>query len=324
VIAEIGLIHGDGSRRIYLEQLFSQAALNTEQLKESAKMIREISSDGDKAQVLIAVEEKYFTGNLRPYLFDAAESINSDGDKGRVLSDIISKDAGNIESLVRATRAASHISSDGDKAEVLVEIADPYRASDELHMVYFEAANSISSDGDHARVLSKLLQVHGDDHDTLARVLRSAENISSDGDKARVLREAVSSYRDDQAMRKAFFDAANSISSDGDHQQVLVTLVHRQGIGTDTLEESRIQRNEFRRTGIKRVSLWTSLGRILSRLAMLSLLLLTASIRWRSLPRSDSAARQAGDFERDGDCGDSVGNRHFLRGGYGVCAAGRG
>jgi len=46
VIAEIGLIHGDGSRRIYLEQLFSQAALNTEQLKESAKMIREISSDG--------------------------------------------------------------------------------------------------------------------------------------------------------------------------------------------------------------------------------------------------------------------------------------
>ena len=235
VIAEIGLIHGDGSRRIYLEQLFSQAALNTEQLKESAKMIREISSDGDKAQVLIAVDEKYFTGNLRPYLFDAAESINSDGDKGRVLSDIISKDAGNIESLVRATRAASHISSDGDKAEVLVEIADPYRASDELHMVYFEAANSISSDGDHARVLSKLLQVHGDDHDTLARVLRSAENISSDGDKARVLREAVSSYRDDQAMRKAFFDAANSISSDGDHQQVLVTLVHRQGIGTDTL-----------------------------------------------------------------------------------------
>ena len=235
VIAEIGLIHSDGSRRIYLEQLFSQATLNTEQLKDSAKLIRGISSDGDKAQVLITVDEKYFTGDLRPYLFDAAESISSDGDKRRVLSDIIKKDAGNTESLVRATRAARHISSDGDKAEVLVEIADPYRASDELHMVYFEAVNSISSDGDHARVLSKLLQGHGDDSDTLARVLRSAEKISSDGDKARVLREAVSSYRDDQAVRKAFFDAANSISSDGDHQQVLVTLVHRQGIGTDTL-----------------------------------------------------------------------------------------
>jgi beta-lactamase regulating signal transducer with metallopeptidase domain len=235
VIAEIGLIHSDGSRRIYLEQLFSQATLNAEQLKDSAKLIRGISSDGDKAQVLITVDEKYFTGDLRPYLFDAAESINSDGDKRRVLSDIVKKDAGNIESLVRAARAARHISSDGDKAEVLVEIADPYRASDELHMVYFEAVNSISSDGDHARVLSKLLQVHSDDSDTLARVLRSAERISSDGDKARVLREAVSSYRDDQATRKAFLDAANSISSDGDHQQVLVTLVHRQGIGTDTL-----------------------------------------------------------------------------------------
>ena len=51
VIAEIGLIHSDGSKRIYLEQLFSQATLNTEQLKDSAKLIRGISSDGDKAQV---------------------------------------------------------------------------------------------------------------------------------------------------------------------------------------------------------------------------------------------------------------------------------
>ena len=235
VLAEIGLIHSDGSRRIYLEQLFSQATLNTEQLKDSAKLIRGISSDGDKAQVVITVDEKYFSGDLRPYLFAAAESINSDGDKRRVLSDIIKKDAGNTESLVRAARTARHISSDGDKAEVLVEIADPYRASDELHMVYFEAVNSISSDGDRARVLSKLLEKHGDDRDTLARVLRSAEKLSSDGDKARVLREAVSSYSDDQAVRKAFFDAANSISSDGDHQQVLVTLVRRQGIGTETL-----------------------------------------------------------------------------------------
>jgi len=235
VLAEIGLIHSDGSRRVYLEQLFSQATLTAEQLKDSAKLIRGISSDGDKAQVLITVDDKYFAGDLRSYLFDVAESIHSDGDKRRVLSDIVKKDAANTESLVRASRAARHISSDGDKAEVLVEIADPYRASDELHMVYFEAVNSISSDGDHARVLSKLLQAHGDDSDTLARVLRSAEKISSDGDKARVLKEAVSSYRDDQATRKAFFDAANSISSDGDHQQVLVTLVHRPGIAADTL-----------------------------------------------------------------------------------------
>ena len=110
MLAEIGLIHSDGSRRIYLEQLFSQATLNTQQLKDSAKLIREISSDGDKAQVLITVDDKYFTGDLRSYLFDAAESINSDGDKRRVLFDIINKDAANIESLVRATRAARRIS----------------------------------------------------------------------------------------------------------------------------------------------------------------------------------------------------------------------
>ena len=234
VLAEIGLIHSDGSKRIYLEQLFSQAQLNTAQLEDAAKLIQGISSDGDKAQVLLAVDSKYFTPDLRPYLFKTAESISSDGDKRRVLSDIAQKDAGSPETLLGVAKAAHHISSDGDKAEVLIEIADHYGASDELRGAYFDAVDSISSDGDHARVLSKLLAAHGSDRDTMVRALRSAQHISSDGDKARVLIEAVSSYTDDDSVRKAFFDAANSISSDGDHQHVLVALARRQGIATAT------------------------------------------------------------------------------------------
>jgi beta-lactamase regulating signal transducer with metallopeptidase domain len=235
VLTEIGLIHSDGSRRIYLELLFSQAPLNTAQLEDAAKLIKGISSDGDKAQVILAVDSKYFTTDLRPRLFQAVESISSDGDKRRVLSDIAQKDAGNAETLVDVARAAHHISSDGDKAEVLIEIADHYGSSDELRVAYFEAVDSISSDGDHARVLSKLLATHGTYRDTLVHALRSAERISSDGDKARVLAEAVRSYTEDESERKAFLDAANSISNDGDHQRVLVALVHRQGIGAATL-----------------------------------------------------------------------------------------
>jgi beta-lactamase regulating signal transducer with metallopeptidase domain len=235
VIAEIGLIRSDGSRRVYVQQLFSQAMLSGPQLKDVAKLIQGISSDGDKAQTIIDVDQKYFTGDLRSYLFDIVESINSDGDKRRAISDIVKKDPASTETLVRAARAARRISSDGDKAAVLVEMSEPYRASDELRMTFFEAVNSISSDGDHARVLSKLLDAHGDDHDTVARVLRSAQRISSDGDKARVLRDAVPKYSEDDSVRKAFFDAANSITSDGDHQQVLVDLAQRDGVGFPTL-----------------------------------------------------------------------------------------
>jgi beta-lactamase regulating signal transducer with metallopeptidase domain len=235
VLAEIGLIHSDGAKRVYLEQLFSQAQLNTAQLEDAARLIQGISSDGDKAQVLIAVDSKYFIPDLRPYLFKATESISSDGDKRRVLSDIAQKDAGSPETLLGVARAAHHISSDGDKAEVLIEIADHYGSSDELRGAYFDAVDSISSDGDHARVLSKLLAAHGSDRDTMVRTLRSAGRISSDGDKARVLLEAVSSYTDDDSERRAFLDAANSISSDGDHQRVLVALARRQGIATATL-----------------------------------------------------------------------------------------
>jgi beta-lactamase regulating signal transducer with metallopeptidase domain len=237
VLTEIGRIHSDGSKRVYLEQLFSQATLKPSDLKDAAKLIRNISSDGDKAQVILTVDANYFATDLRSYLFDASASINSDGDKRRVLSDIIKKDGGNSETLASAARAARHISSDGDKAEVLIEMAIPYRPAGGVDMAYFDAANSISSDGDHARVLSKMLASHGDDHNTLARTLLSAQRISSDGDKARVLKEAVASYNEDAPVRKAFFEAANSISSDGDHQQVLVPLAQKQGIGADTLAD---------------------------------------------------------------------------------------
>ncbi len=235
VITEIGLIHSDGSKRIYLEQLFSQATLNSDQLKDAAKLIQGISSDGDKAQVLVNVDGKYFTGDLRPNLFEAVGSISSDGDKRKVLSDIVKKDAESADTFLGAARAARHISSDGDKSEVLIEMANSYRENSGLGLAYFDAVKSISSDGDHARVLTTLLAAHGDDRDTLARVLGSAAKISSDGDKARVLKEAVIRYSDDQFVRKAFIDATNSISSDGDHQQVLVALVHRQGIGAATV-----------------------------------------------------------------------------------------
>jgi beta-lactamase regulating signal transducer with metallopeptidase domain len=235
VLAEIGLIHSDGSKRIYLEQLFSQATLNTQQMQDAARLIRRISSDGDKAQVLVTVDGKYFSGELRPSLFEAVESISSDGDKRRVLSDIVKKDGGNVDSLVRAARAAKHISSDGDKAEVLIEIGNAYHGNDVLDMPYFEAVRSVSSDGDHARVLMALLAAHGDDRDVLAWTLRSAGKISSDGDKARVLKEAVSRFSEDDVVRNAFFEAANSISSDGDHAQVLVTLVDHPGNSAATL-----------------------------------------------------------------------------------------
>lgn len=235
VLTEIGLIHSDGSRRIYLERLFAQATLNTEQLKDAAVLIRKISSDGDKAQVLLAADQKYFAGDLRSYLFEAVESISSDGDKRRVLSDIVKKDPGSTDTLLSVARAARHIASDGDKAEVLIEMAAPYRPVGGLDVAYFEAVKSIASDGDHARVLFAVLAAHGDDRDTVSRVLESAEKIASDGDKARVLEEAVAGYSEDDLTRKAFFDAANSIASDGDHQRVLVALARRQGIGAATL-----------------------------------------------------------------------------------------
>lgn len=284
VLTEIGLIHSDGSKRIYLEQLFSQAALNPAQLKQAAGLIRGISSDGDKAQVLVAVDKHYLTSELRPYLFDSVRSISSDGDKRIVLSDILQKDAANMETLIDAAVAAKTISSDGDKAQVLIEVGDSYRESDKLRAVYFDAADSIASDGDHAHVLIKLLAAHGSDRGIMARLLRSDARISSDGDKAEVLKEAVPQYSDDPDVQRAFFDAANSIASDSDHQEVLVALVHRQGISSATLAE--IARSA------QRISSDTDKARVLTELA-------AGNVE----PVRDAFFDAAGSISSDGDRG---------------------
>ncbi len=237
VLSEVGVIRNDAAKRIYLEELFSETSLTDEQLKEAARLIRKISSDGEKAQVILFVEAKYFNDDLRWQLFDAVASISSDGDKRRVLSDIAEKDGDRPETAISIARTARSISSDGDKAAVLMDIADQYRTNDELRGAYFAAVNSISSDGDHARVLSKLLSENVQDSETLDAVLKSAERISSDGDKANVLTRAIPRYMDDEPIRIAFFDTANSISSDGDHRAVISALLQRSGLAAATLAD---------------------------------------------------------------------------------------
>jgi hypothetical protein len=71
------LIHSDGSKRIYLEHLLSQATLNAEPLKGATRLIQEISSDGDKTRLLKEVVIRYTDDEfIRKAFIDAASSFS--------------------------------------------------------------------------------------------------------------------------------------------------------------------------------------------------------------------------------------------------------
>jgi beta-lactamase regulating signal transducer with metallopeptidase domain len=234
VLAEIAKIHSDGTRRLYIRELAPIGNLTTDQFQATLRLVRAMGSDGEKAGLLVFLAPYTLKDNLRDYAFEALKTIQSDGEKHRVLTQFIITDASR-PNLTLAARAAQDIHSDGEKAAVLVDLASHLRGNSELSHPFFRAAESIQSDGEKARVLMAVTASAGEQHDTLVEALRVAQSIQSDGEKARVLIHAVAYWKDDDVMRRAYFESARTIQSDGEKARALTSLIGRADIGDRAL-----------------------------------------------------------------------------------------
>jgi len=237
VLAEIGKIHSDGTKKLYIGELLLTGKLSADQFQSLLRVVRGMNSDGEKAAVLVFLAPDVLKDNLRDYAFEALKTIHSDGEKRRVLTQFISHDSSR-GTLALAARAAADINSDGEKAAVLVDLAGHLRNNNELSRPFFRAAESIHSDGERARVLTAVMASAGEQRDTLTEALRSAKSISSDGEKARVLVHADGYWKDEDVMRQAYFEAAGSVHSDGEKARVLTSLIGRGGLSDRTLIEA--------------------------------------------------------------------------------------
>jgi beta-lactamase regulating signal transducer with metallopeptidase domain len=234
VIAEIGRIQSNGAKRRYIQELIPIGNLNKDQLQTVFRIVREISSDGDKASLLISLSRYSSQDSLRDYVFEAVSTIHSSGDRRRVLMNYAQQDPSRA-TLTAVARSAEGIQSDGDKASVLIELAGHYRTNEDMRRPFFRTAESINSSGDRARVLMAVVGNAGDHRDTLVDALRATAGIPSDGDKARVLIHAAGYWKDDDTVRRAYFEAANAVNSSGDHARVLNAVLGRSGVSSATL-----------------------------------------------------------------------------------------
>jgi hypothetical protein len=236
VIAEIGKIRSSGARRVYIQELVPVGNLNTEQFQTLLRDTRAIPSDGDKASLLVFLSRYTLKDSLRDYVFDATATINSSGDRRRVLMSFIQQDPSRA-TLAGAAKSAEQINSDGDKAALLVELANHYRGNEEMRRPFFRTLETIHSSGDRARVLMAAISGAANDRDTLVDALHSVVGVNSDGDKARVLVFAAEHWRDDEATRRAFFESTDGVHSSGDHSRVLMNLAGRSGLSAATWVE---------------------------------------------------------------------------------------
>jgi hypothetical protein len=223
----VDTISSDGEHRRVLSSIIQSYGADREMIARSLRSAKRISSDGEKAGLLVEAAGQLLSDEARQNFFRAADSISSDGERHVVLSAIIRRDGQNKETLDRALHSAAMISSDGEKASILEDAAAYYKDDPALRRAFFDAVATISSDGEHRRVLDALLRRPGLGTETLRDLAHSTATISSDGEKGAVLTELAGLGVKDAAMREGFFNAASSISSDGERAQVLIAVLSR-------------------------------------------------------------------------------------------------
>jgi len=153
----IGTIKSDYEHKRVLTALLKNPTHDV--LIQTAKSATRISSDYEKASVLIAVAGVYLDNrDLSSAFFQTVQTINSDYEHRRVLSALLKNRKPNDDVLSRVLTSASRISSDYEKATLLIEASNIYAGDGRLREGFLQAAQTIKSDYERGRVLSTLMK----------------------------------------------------------------------------------------------------------------------------------------------------------------------
>lgn len=257
VLEEISQIKSDYAKKLYFVELMNNASLNpTEAQRMIQQVTREVSSDYEKAQILMKAGERFLSNEaIRAAYLEGVNSISSDYEKARVLQTLLKQRDLSKETIAQIVNAASRISSDYEKTRVLMQVAAVsgndeaiYKAlvdaaqtvnsdyeksrllmkaaevstnNEAAQNAYLEGVRTMSSDHEKGRVLQAALKQPGISKDTLRRIVKLTESISSDYEQAQVLMKVAALGANDESIRSAIVEAARKISSDYERGRVL-------------------------------------------------------------------------------------------------------
>lgn len=189
VLSEIGQINGDYGKRIYYQHLLKQTNLDATQLRDALRqMARDISSDYEQAQLLIAVAPMLAGKEtaIQPF-FDAVATIHSDYERSQVIKKLVKDGTPSSALLVLAASATKSISSDYERRGVLTALARTKNQSEEVLRLLLESATEMSSDYEKATFLVEVSNVYTGDTRLRSEFLKAVESIKSDYERGRVL-----------------------------------------------------------------------------------------------------------------------------------------
>jgi len=225
VLADITQTHSGYAKSAYMKELFKQKTLDAATLDKALRQAgREIASDYDESQVLMAASELQPIDSAMPAFVEASRNIDSDYDARNVFTLALGRPSMTAALASQIFKAAtpgagnSGISSDYDLAEVLIATPPALIAQDASG--WFGAVSSIQSSYDRRRVISSVIRP-GVAPEVADQALKAAAGIESDYDLAEVLVDVVKEGGLSDRTAPSFFAALPHIGSDYDHRRVL-------------------------------------------------------------------------------------------------------
>ena len=237
VLAEIQLIEGSWSKRVYYSELLKQAPLEPRAIVQVLQRAgKDIDSDFELASLLIGSGDKLLVDDAtRRAYFEAARSIESDFEMRRVYSSALKRGPVSPDILAGLLEASTAIDSDFELAALLVDIAKLQPLDARSRPAFIKAAAGIESDFEHRRVLNTLASRSDLDENTIRDLLESSSTIDSDFEEAALLMTLLKQYSPEGAVRVPFFRAVDSIGSAFERSRVLQIVAKRADASPETV-----------------------------------------------------------------------------------------
>ena len=235
VLAEISLIEGSWSKRVYFTELLKSPGLDTATVRQSLEQAgRQIDSDFELASLLVATDRLLVDDATRRTYFDAAKTIESDFEMRRVYSSALKRGPVSADVLAGVLEASTAIDSDFEAAELLVQIAKLQPLDARTRGPFLKALATVGSDFECRRVVSAVVRADPSP-ETLATMLDPSLGIDSDFEQASFLVDVAKSQAIEGPLRTPFFKGVESISSSFERGRVLQAVVKRGNPSAETV-----------------------------------------------------------------------------------------
>ena len=198
VLDEIGKIHSDYVRGLYLGLLSGMGKLTPPQLDVALQQAGTMQGDYERRQALTALFEKQTLDAARQTTF---------------------------------LRQLAHFSSDYERAELLIATVARLVDAPAVRQAWLDAALGVQSDYERRRTLEAMLQRDGLDDAQLGSVIETSAAMTSDYEHRELLVAAARRVHDTDAVAPAYVRSARTIHSDYERREALLALINGGKLG---------------------------------------------------------------------------------------------